>query len=209
MFGKPWKTNRGFSRSKSSQGSSLTRPQTTAPRRKITNELVKVKPSHTQRTAFIYIRQSSPAQVEYNRESTARQYALVEKARELGWSKEQVIVIDEDLGVSGSGFAERSGFARMTAEVALGHVGIVFGLEVSRMARNNADWYRLFDLCSITDPLVGDSNGLHLPALFNDRLVLGLKGIMAEAELHILRARLEGGIRSEERRVGKEGRYRL
>ncbi len=161
------------------------------------NDLVKVKPSHTQRTAFVYIRQSSPNQVEYNRESTARQYALVEKATELGWAKEQVIVIDEDLGVSGSGFAERSGFTRMTAEVALGHAGIVFGLEVSRMARNNADWYRLFDLCSITDTLVGDSDGLYHPALFNDRLVLGLKGIMAEAELHILRARLEGGIRNK------------
>jgi DNA invertase Pin-like site-specific DNA recombinase/predicted DNA-binding transcriptional regulator AlpA len=161
------------------------------------NDLVKIKPSHTQRTAFVYIRQSSPTQVEYNRESTARQYALVEKARELGWAKEQVMVIDEDLGVSGSGFAERSGFARMTAEVALGHAGIVFGLEVSRMARNNADWYRLFDLCSITDTLVGDSDGLYHPAIFNDRLVLGLKGIMAEAELHILRARLEGGIRNK------------
>ena len=159
--------------------------------------LSKVKPSHTQRAAFVYIRQSTPAQVEYNRESTARQYALLEKACQLGWAKEQVIVIDEDLGVSGSGFAERSGFARMTAEVALGHVGIVFGLEVSRMARNNADWYRLFDLCSITDTLVGDSDGIYHPALFNDRLVLGLKGIMAEAELHILRARLEGGIRNK------------
>ena len=157
----------------------------------------KVKPNRTQRTAVIYIRQSSPAQVEFNRESTARQYALVEKANELGWAKEQVIVIDEDLGVSGSGFAERSGFARMTADVALGHVGIVFGLEVSRMARNNADWYRLFDLCSITDTLVGDSDGIYHPALFNDRLVLGLKGIMSEAELHILRARLEGGIRNK------------
>src|SRR6267378_2844121 len=197
MYGKPWKTNRGFSRSKSSQNSSLTQPQRTTTRRKIMNDLVKVKPSHTQRTAFVYIRQSSPAQVEYNRESTARQYALVEKATELGWAKEQVMVIDEDLGVSGSGFAERSGFARMTAEVALGHAGIVFGLEVSRMARNNADWYRLFDLCSITDTLVGDSDGLYHPALFNDRLVLGLKGIMAEAELHILRARLEGGIRNK------------
>ena len=161
------------------------------------NDASKVKPSHIQRAAFVYIRQSSPAQVEYNRESTARQYALVEKACQLGWTKEQVIVIDEDLGVSGSGFAERSGFARMTAEVALGHVGIVFGLEVSRVARNNADWYRLFDLCSITDTLVGDSDGLYHPALFNDRLVLGLKGIMAEAELHILRARLEGGIRNK------------
>src|ERR1700680_1721599 len=157
----------------------------------------KVTPSHIQRTAFVYIRQSSPTQVEYNRESTARQYALLENACQLGWAKEQVIVIDEDLGVTGSGFAERSGFARMTAEVALGHAGIVFGLEVSRMARNNADWYRLFDLCSITDTLVGDSDGLYHPALFNDRLVLGLKGIMAEAELHILRARLEGGIRNK------------
>jgi DNA invertase Pin-like site-specific DNA recombinase/uncharacterized protein YndB with AHSA1/START domain len=161
------------------------------------NDASKVKPNHIQRTAFIYIRQSTPAQVEYNRESTARQYALVEKANQLGWAKEQVIIIDEDLGVTGSGFAERSGFARLTAEVALGHVGIVFALEVSRVARNNADWYRLFDLCSITDTLVGDSDGLYHPALFNDRLVLGLKGIMAEAELHILRARLEGGIRNK------------
>ena len=161
------------------------------------NDASKVKPNHIQRTAFIYIRQSTPAQVEYNRESTARQYALVEKASQLGWAKEQVTVIDEDLGMSGSGFADRSGFARLTAEVALGHVGIVFALEVSRVARNNADWYRLFDLCSITDTLVGDSDGLYHPALFNDRLVLGLKGIMAEAELHILRARLEGGIRNK------------
>jgi DNA invertase Pin-like site-specific DNA recombinase len=161
------------------------------------NDSSKVKPSHIQRAAFVYIRQSSPAQVEYNRESTARQYALVEKACQLGWAKEEVIVIDEDLGVSGSGFAERSGFARMIAEVALGHVGIVFGLEVSRVARNNADWYRLFDLCSITDTLVGDSDGIYHPSVFNDRLVLGLKGIMAEAELHILRARLEGGIRNK------------
>ena len=161
------------------------------------NDASKVKPAHVQRPAFVYIRQSSPAQVEYNRESTARQYALVETACQLGWAKEQVIIIDEDLGVSGSGFAERSGFGRMTAEVALGRVGIVFGLEVSRVARNNADWYRLFDLCSITDTLVGDSDGIYHPALFNDRLVLGLKGIMAEAELHILRARLEGGIRNK------------
>jgi DNA invertase Pin-like site-specific DNA recombinase len=161
------------------------------------NDASKVKPTHIQRAALVYIRQSTPTQVEHNRESTARQYALLEDACQLGWTKEQVIVIDEDLGVTGSGFAERSGFARMTAEVALGHAGIVFALEVSRMARNNADWYRLFDLCSITDTLVGDSDGLYHPALFNDRLVLGLKGIMAEAELHILRARLEGGIRNK------------
>jgi len=161
------------------------------------SDFTKVKPSHTQRAALVYIRQSSPAQVEYNRESTARQYGLVDKACQLGWGKEQVITIDEDLGLTGSGWAKRSGFARLTAEVALGHVGIVLALEVSRVARNNADWYRLFDLCSITDTLVGDSDGIYHPALLNDRLVLGLKGIMAEAELHVLRARLDGGIRNK------------
>jgi DNA invertase Pin-like site-specific DNA recombinase/predicted DNA-binding transcriptional regulator AlpA len=157
----------------------------------------KVKPNHTQRAAIVYIRQSSPAQVENHRESTARQYALVEKACQWGWAQEQVMVIDEDLGLSGSGWAERSGFGRLTAEVALGRVGIVLGLEVSRLARNNADWYRLFDLCGVTDTLVGDGDGVYHPALFNDRLILGLKGIMAEAELHVLRARLEGGIRNK------------
>jgi DNA invertase Pin-like site-specific DNA recombinase/predicted DNA-binding transcriptional regulator AlpA len=161
------------------------------------NDFSKVRPSHTQRAAFVYIRQSSPAQVEYNRESTARQYALVEKACALGWAKEQVIVIDQDLGLSGSGSVKRSGFAHMTTEVALGHVGMVLGLEVSRLARNNADWYRLLDLCGITDTLIGDSDGVYHPALFNDRLVLGLKGTMSEAELHILRARLDGGIRNK------------
>jgi DNA invertase Pin-like site-specific DNA recombinase len=138
------------------------------------NDSSQVKPHHTQRAAIVYIRQSSPAQVENHRESTARQYALVEKACQWGWAQEQVIVIDEDLGLSGSGWAERSGFARLTAEVALGRVGIVLGLEVSRLARNNADWYRLFDLCSVTDTLVGDGDGIYHPALFNDRLVLGL-----------------------------------
>ncbi len=161
------------------------------------NDSSKVKPNHTQRAAIVYIRQSSPAQVENHRESTARQYALVEKACQWGWAQEQVIVIDEDLGLSASGWAERSGFGRLTAEVALGRVGIVLGLEVSRLARNNADWYRLFDLCGVTDTLVGDGDGVYHPALFNDRLILGLKGIMAEAELHVLRARLEGGIRNK------------
>ena len=161
------------------------------------NDSSKVKPNHTQRAAIVYIRQSSPAQVENHRESTARQYALVEKACQLGWAREQVTVIDEDLGLSGSGWDERSGFARLTADVALGRVGIVLGLEVSRLARNNADWYRLFDLCGVTDTLVGDGDGVYHSALFNDRLILGLKGIMAEAELHVLRARLEGGIRNK------------
>src|ERR1700756_5527893 len=161
------------------------------------SDLTKVKPSHTQRAAFVYIRQSSPSQVEYNRESTARQYALVEKACQLGWSQEQVTVIEEDLGLSGSGSAKRSGFARMTAEVALGHVGIVLGLEVSRLARNNADWYRLLDLCGLTNTLIGDGDGIYHPAMLNDRLLLGLKGTMSEAELYVLRARLDGGIRNK------------
>jgi DNA invertase Pin-like site-specific DNA recombinase len=127
------------------------------------------------RTAFIYIRQSSAAQVEYNRESTARQYALVERALALGWQRDQVTLIDEDLGLSGASTAKRTGFARMTAEVALGHAGIVLGLEVSRLARNNADWYRLLDLCGMTDTLIADADGVYHPGLFNDRLVLGLK----------------------------------
>jgi DNA invertase Pin-like site-specific DNA recombinase len=157
----------------------------------------KVTSSHTHRAAVIYVRQSSPAQVEHNRESTERQYALVHRAVDLGWDREQVTIIDEDLGLSGSGIAKRAGFARLAADVALAKVGIVLGLEVSRLARNNADWYRLLDLCGMTDTLIGDADGVYHPALFNDRLVLGLKGTMSEAELHILRARLEGGIRNK------------
>ena len=159
------------------------------------SDLTKINSTHLSRLAYVYLRQSSAAQVAHNRES--RQYALVAKAAELGWPAQQVLVIDEDLGVSGSGIIERSGFARLTAEVALGHVGIVLGLEVSRLARNNADWYRLLDLCGLTDTLIGDADGIYHPAMFNDRLVLGLKGTMSEAELHILRARLLGGIRNK------------
>ena len=163
-------------------------------------ENTKVSSSHLTRRAFVYVRQSSTAQVEYNRESTDRQYRLVERAIALGWHSDQINVIDRDLGISGSGLAARSGFAHMTAEVALGHVGIVLGLEVSRLARNNADWYRLLDLCGVTDTLIGDADGIYHPGLFNDRLVLGLKGTMSEAELHVLRARLNGGIRNKAER---------
>ena len=158
-------------------------------------DTTKIQSSHRQRSACVYVRQSTPHQLEHNRESTERQYALVDRALELGWRREQISVIDEDLGLSGSGAVERAGFARLTAEVALGRVGIVLGLEASRLARNNADWYRLLDLCSMTDTLIGDGDGLYHPALFNDRLLLGLKGTMSEAELHIIRARLDGGIR--------------
>ena len=163
-------------------------------------ETTKISSTHLARCAFVYVRQSSTAQVERNRESTERQYRLVDRAMALGWRRDQVQVVDQDLGITGSGLAARSGFAHLTAEVALGRVGIVLGLEVSRLARNNADWYRLLDLCGATDTLIGDGDGLYHPGLFNDRLVLGLKGTMSEAELHVLRARLNGGIRNKAER---------
>jgi excisionase family DNA binding protein len=161
------------------------------------SENAKVSAAHLRRRACVYVRQSTSGQVQHNRESTDRQYRLVERAVALGWQREQVAVIDEDLGVSGAGLVDRTGFTRLTSDVALGHVGIVLGLEVSRLARNNADWYRLLDLCGVTDTLIGDADGIYHPALFNDRLVLGLKGTMSEAELHVLRARLAGGIRNK------------
>jgi DNA invertase Pin-like site-specific DNA recombinase len=161
------------------------------------NDPSKIKPTHTLRAALIYVRQSSLAQVEHNHESTARQYALADRACQLGWNRDQVLIIDEDLGLSGASADKRTGFARMASEVALARVGIVLGLEVSRLARNNADWYRLLELCGLTDTLIGDSDGIYHPALFNDRLLLGLKGTMSEAELHIIRARLDGGIRNK------------
>jgi DNA invertase Pin-like site-specific DNA recombinase len=161
------------------------------------NERAKITASHLSRQAIVYLRQSSAAQVENNRESTDRQYALATKAREIGWPEDRIIIIDEDLGLSGSGSVARSGFARLTAEVALARVGLVLGLEVSRLARNNADWHRLIDLAGLTDTLIGDADGIYHPALFNDRLLLGLKGTMSEAELHVLRARLNGGIRNK------------
>jgi DNA invertase Pin-like site-specific DNA recombinase len=148
------------------------------------SELSKITSDHLRRRAVVYVRQSSTTQVEHNRESTARQYQLAERAVALGWARDQVKVFDEDLGVSGSGLAERAGFARMTAEV-------------SRLARNDADWYRLLDLCGVTHTLIGDADGIYHPGLFNDRLVLGLKGTMSEAELHVLRARLLGGMRNK------------
>ena len=137
-------------------------------------EGLKISADHMRRAAFVYVRQSSTAQVEHHRESTDRQYKLVDRAVDLGWARDTVTIIDDDLGVSGAGLVERSGFAHLTAQVALGRVGLVLGLEVSRLARNNADWYRLLDLCGVTDTLIGDADGLYHPSLFNDRLVLGL-----------------------------------
>ncbi|MCK9905189.1 recombinase family protein [Frankia sp. Cpl3] len=160
-------------------------------------EFGKVTGSQLRRGAVVYLRQSTLAQVERNRESTARQYDLVERAVALGWPRVRVGVIDADLGVSGASTAGRSGFAELTRQVALGDVGIVLALEVSRLARNNADWYRLLDLAGMTDTLIADADGVYHPGMFNDRMLLGLKGTMSEAELHTLRARLNGGIRNK------------
>ncbi len=157
----------------------------------------KIETTHLQRVAIIYPRQSTAHQLEYNRESTQRQYALVDRALELGWAREQIIIVDDDQGLSGDGATERSGFSNMTVKVALGQVGIILGIEVSRLARNNAEWYRLLDLCAMTDTLIADDDGLYHPGMFNDRLLLGLKGTISEAELHIIRARLDGGIRNK------------
>lgn len=157
----------------------------------------KIKAMHLKRCAIVYVRQSTAAQVQYNRESTDRQYKLSERALKLGWSDSQIKIVDEDLARSGAGTSERNGFVAMTTEIALGHVGLILSIEVSRVARNNADWYRLLDLCGVTDTLIGDEDGIYHPGLFNDRLLLGLKGTMAEAELHVIRARLEGGIRNK------------
>ena len=161
------------------------------------NENPKVSPAHRQRAAIVYVRQSTLAQLERNRESTTRQYDLAGRAVALGWPRAAVRVVDEDQGISGSSAVGRSGFAELAAQVGLGQVGIVLALEVSRLARNNADWYRLLDLAGMTDTLIADADGVYHPGLFNDRLLLGMKGTMSEAELHILRARLDGGIRTK------------
>jgi DNA invertase Pin-like site-specific DNA recombinase len=161
------------------------------------SESGKITSSHLSRAAVIYVRQSTLIQVERNTESTARQYDLVRRARQLGWPGEAIQVVDGDLGISGSVTGQRAGFEGVVAEVALGQVGIILALEASRLARDNAAWYRLLDLAGVCDTLVADADGVYHPALFTDRLVLGLMGIMAESELHVLRARLEGGIKNK------------
>ncbi len=154
-----------------------------------------------QRLAYLYIRQSTVQQVVTNIESTARQYALRERALALGWPPERIVVIDQDLGQSGASAADRAGFQRLVAEVGLGHVGPVLGLEVSRLARSSSDWHHLLEICALTGTLILDEDGLYDPATFNDRLLLGLKGTMSEAELYVIRARLQGGILNKARRA--------
>ena len=160
----------------------------------------KVQPHHLEREACLYVRQSSPRQVRDNPESRACQYALQQRAVELGWPASRVRVIDDDLGQSGGDSQRRDGFKDLLARVSLGEVGIVMGLEVSRLARNNADWHRLLQLCALSDTLVLDGDGVYDPHDINDRLVLGLKGTMSEVELHTMRARLLGGARNKARR---------
>ncbi len=160
----------------------------------------KVTASHLARTAYLYVRQSTLRQVLQNTESAERQYALRQRAIAFGWPTEQIVVIDQDQGQSGASAADREGFQRLVADVGMGRAGIVLGIEVSRLARNNADWHRLLEICALSDTLICDEDGLYDPSDFNDRLLLGLKGTMSEAELHFIRARLRGGILSKARR---------
>lgn len=160
----------------------------------------KIHPRHLDRRAIVYIRQSSMAQVHRNQESTKLQYSLVDMAKRLGWADQRVLVIDEDLGQSGASAVGREGFQKMLAEVALDHVGIILGVEMSRLARSNKDWHQLLELCARFGTLIADLDGLYDPSLYNDRLLLGLKGTMSEAELHILRQRLLQGKLQKARR---------
>lgn len=160
----------------------------------------KLKPWHLSRRAIVYVRQSSPQQVQEHRESTARQYALADRAAAMGWPRQQVLVIDEDQGQSGDSIAGREGFQRLLVEVGLDRVGIIFGLEMSRLARSCKDWHQLLELCAIFRTLLADQDGLYDPTDFNDRLLLGLKGTMSEAELHILKGRMYQGKLNKARR---------
>jgi DNA invertase Pin-like site-specific DNA recombinase len=153
----------------------------------------KIQSTHQERIAFVYVRQSTPLQVIENRESTERQYRLRDRAIELGWPPSQVEVIDEDQGRSGSTAAHRTGFQRLATEVSLGKVGIVLMLEASRLARNNSDWYRLMEICGVSGTLIADEGGVYNPREPNDRLLLGVKGTISEAELFTLRTRLYEG----------------
>ena len=166
----------------------------------------KVQAEHLCRAAFLYVRQSTMRQVQENLESTKRQYALRDRALALGWTAGQIVTIDCDQGQSGSSAVEREGFQKLVTEVSMNRAGIVMGLEVSRLARNSSDWHRLLEICALTRTLLLDDDGIYDPSHFNDRLLLGLKGAMSEAELHVIRARLQGGILQKARRGELGGR---
>src|SRR5262245_28141077 len=160
----------------------------------------KILGRHYDRLAVVYVRQSSLHQVQHNQESTQLQYGLVNTAERLGWPRERTVVIDDDLGVSGASSEGRSGFQRLLSEVALDHVGLILGVEMSRLARSCKDWYQLLELCALFGTLIGDLDGLYDPSSYNDRLLLGLKGTMSEAELHILQQRMHQGALQKARR---------
>ncbi|MEJ2040925.1 MAG: recombinase family protein, partial [Desulfosarcinaceae bacterium] len=153
----------------------------------------KIQKAHLEKPAYIYLRQSSINQVRHNQESTERQYALRDKALGMGWSPDMIRILDGDLGMSGAQAANRQDFQTLAAEVSMRKVGAVFALEVSRLSRSCMDWHRLLELCAFTDTLIIDEDGCYDPSDFNDQLLLGLKGTMSQAELHFLRARLQGG----------------
>jgi len=155
---------------------------------------------HRDRLALIYLRQSTPTQVREHRESTERQYGLADEAVRLGWAPSAVVTIDADLGHSGRAGAQRPGFAELVRRVCLGEVGAIFGLEISRLARSSADLQRLLEFCTITDTLIIDADGVYDLRQFNDRLLVGLKGTMSEAELHVLAGRLQESKRAAARR---------
>ena len=157
-----------------------------------------IRENHLSRIAYVYIRQSTQYQAEHHLESQRRQYQLVEKAKALGFK--EVSVIDEDLGLSGGSASERSGFKRLVAEVSLNKVGIILGLEVSRFARNNRDWYHLLDLCALFDTLIADQDGVYHPNHPNDRMVLGLKGTMSEVEISLIKSRMLEGAKNKAKR---------
>jgi len=163
-------------------------------------DMHQVNAGHLKRNADLYIRQSTPRQVLENTESTKRQYALQQRALALGWRSDRIVVIDGDLGQSGSSATDREGFQKLVAEVGIGHAGLVIGLEVSRLARNCSDWHRLLEICGFSDTLILDEDNLYNPADFNDRLLLGLKGTMSEAELHVMQARMRGALLAKARR---------
>jgi DNA invertase Pin-like site-specific DNA recombinase len=162
--------------------------------------LDKIQRQHLERLAMVYVRQSTIQQVERHQESTRLQYALVDRALHMGWDRSSIVVVDDDLGRSGASIEGRPGFQRLVAEVGLGRVGIVLGVEMSRLARSNRDWHQLLEICALFDTLIGDSDGVYDASNFNDRLLLGLKGTMSEAELHIIKARMLEGRRAKARR---------
>src|SRR3954464_2442586 len=160
----------------------------------------KIEPRHLRLAAVVYVRQSTPQQLQNNQESTRRQYGLAERARQMGWPETAVRVIDDDLGMSGASSEGRAGFQRLVAAIGLGEVGMVLVTEVSRLSRRNSDWHRVIELCAVFQTLIADEDGVYDPQDPNDRLLLGVKGTLFAAELHILRARMRGNLLNKARR---------